>query len=120
MQLSFSDLRTKEVVNTTDGKKLGKVCDLVFCYPENRVLGIVVPGGKGFGFRRGEVFIDLKCIAKLGEDVILVNVPPFGKSAKNADRGKPREERAYPTAPPPAYGAEFGETPSRRTYDEYE
>ena len=41
METSFSELRTKEVINTADGRRLGKVCDLVFCYPENRVLGIV-------------------------------------------------------------------------------
>ena len=33
MELSFSELRTKEVVNTNDGRRLGKVCDIVFCYP---------------------------------------------------------------------------------------
>ena len=49
MEMSFSELRTKEVVNTADGRRLGKVCDLVFCYPENRLIGIVAPGGKGFG-----------------------------------------------------------------------
>ena len=50
MELSFSELRTKEVVNTQDGRKLGKVCDVVLCYPENRWLGIVAPNGHGFGF----------------------------------------------------------------------
>ena len=38
METSFSELRTKEVINTADGRRLGKVCDLVFCYPENRIL----------------------------------------------------------------------------------
>lgn len=125
MQLSFSDLRTKEVINVTDGKKLGKVCDLVFCYPENKVLGIVVPGGKGLSFRRGEVFIELKCISKMGEDVILVNVPPFGKGGKPQERGKgqPRvctpPPSPPPPPPPPQYG-EFWEGPPRRSYEEYE
>ena len=57
MELSFSDLRVKEVINTQDGKRLGKVCDLVFCYPENKILGLVVPGGKSFAFKREELFI---------------------------------------------------------------
>ena len=74
MELSFSDLRTKEVVNTQDGRKLGKVCDIVLCYPENRWLGIVAPGGRSFGFKRNSVFIDLKHIIKIGEDVVLVDV----------------------------------------------
>ena len=73
MELSFSELRAKEVVNTQDGRKLGKVCDLVLCYPENRWLGIIVPGNRGFG-RKNELFIELKNIVKIGEDVVLVNV----------------------------------------------
>ena len=73
MELSFSELRAKEVVNTQDGRKLGKVCDLALCYPENRWIGIVVPGNRGFGRKNG-LFIELKNIIKIGEDVVLVNV----------------------------------------------
>ena len=74
MEFTFSDLRRKEVVNTQDGRKLGKACDVVLCYPENRWIGIVVPGENGFFQKRNELFIDLKHIVKIGEDVILVNV----------------------------------------------
>ncbi len=73
MEMSFSDLRTKEVINTNDGRRLGKVCDIVFCYPENRVIGIVAPGGKGFSIWKNEQFIDMKNIVKIGDDVVLVN-----------------------------------------------
>lgn len=73
MEMNFSELRAKEVINTQDGRKLGRVCDLVLCYPENRWLGIVVPGARGFG-RKNELFIELKNVVKIGEDVILVNV----------------------------------------------
>ena len=75
MELSYNELRKKEVVNTLDGKKLGRICDLVFCYPENRVLGFVVPGGRSFGLRREEYFVEMKNIVRIGEDVILVNIP---------------------------------------------
>ena len=74
MELSFSELRAKEVVNTQDGRKLGRVCDLVFCYPENRVIGLVVPDNKSF-FKKEEKFVAMKDIARIGEDVILVNLP---------------------------------------------
>lgn len=74
MELSFLELKRKEVVNAVDGKKLGRVSDIVFCYPEARVLGFVVPGSKAFGFKKEEYFIDLKNIIKIGADVILVNV----------------------------------------------
>ena len=73
MELGFSELRAKEVVNTQDGKKLGKVCDILLCYPENRWIGLVVPSGRGFG-KKTEIFIELRNIVKIGEDVILVNI----------------------------------------------
>jgi YlmC/YmxH family sporulation protein len=100
MELTFSDLRSKEVVNTLDGRKLGKVCDLVFCYPENRILGIVVPGSRAFGFKREEYFIDMKNIVKIGTDVILVNI---GFSKKT---------------PPPK--AQVCPPEQRRSFEEYE
>lgn len=107
MELSFSDLRLKEVVNTQDGKKLGKVCDLVFCYPENRIIGIVVPGGKTFAFKREQLFIDLRNVVKIGDDVILVNVA----SARKCPPAKSRAS-VCPTPPMPDN--------CRRSYEEYE
>ena len=73
MELSFSELRAKEVVNTQDGRKLGRICDLVLCYPENKWIGVIVPGNRGFG-KKNELFIEMKNIIKIGEDVVLVNV----------------------------------------------
>ena len=84
MELSFSELRAKEVINTQDGRKLGKVCDISLCYPENKWLGVVVPGGKGFG-KKNNLFIELKNIVRIGEDVILVNV---GMPKKDVDKCK--------------------------------
>lgn len=109
MELSFSQLRTKEVVNTQDGRKLGKVCDIVLCYPENRWLGIVAPNGRG-GWKKNGLFIDLKNIVKIGEDVILVNV------------GLPKKQGGKkgfvpPQPPPPPSDGGFNE---RRSYEEYE
>ena len=94
MELSYNELRKKEVVNTNDGKKMGRVCDLIFCYPENRVLGFVVPGSRAFGLKKEEYFIDLKNIVKIGEDVILVNVGgrcqrPVGKNCAPNGGGGP-------------------------------
>ncbi|MBQ9113940.1 MAG: YlmC/YmxH family sporulation protein [Clostridia bacterium] len=107
MELSFSELRAKEVVNTQDGKKLGKVCDVALCYPENRWLGIVVPNGRGFAFKKNELFIDLKHIVKIGEDVILVNIglPRKQNACKNERGGAP--------VPPPNIGG-------GRNYEEFE
>ena len=74
MEISFSELRTKEVINTQDGRKLGKVSDILLCYPENRWVGLIVPNGRGGCFKKQELLIDLKNIVRIGEDVILVNV----------------------------------------------
>ena len=104
MELTFSELRAKEVVNTQDGKKLGKASDVVLCYPENRWLGIVVPGGRSWGCKKNDLFIDLKHIVKIGEDVILVNV---GVPCKNTGKGS-----ACPPRPNPCGGG--------RNFEEYE
>ena len=64
METSFQELKKKEAVNILDGKRLGKVCDVVFTYPEGRVQGIVVPGGRGFHWGRGDLFIELRQIKK--------------------------------------------------------
>lgn len=136
MELSFSSLRTKEVVNTKDGRKLGRVCDVALCYPENRWLGIVVPGTKGWGRKKNELFIDLKQIVKIGEDVILVNIGlPRGKeSEKSGISG--RSESCPPSghvcasncmpngapngAPPPRGGGGYVAELLGRNFEEYE
>ena len=90
MEFSFSELRAKEVVNTQDGRKLGKVCDVLLCYPENRWVGFIVPNGRGFGARKQELFIELKNIVKIGEDIILVNVGlPCKQTGEKCGRGMP-------------------------------
>ena len=71
MELTFSELRAKEVINMQDGRKLGKVCDIVLCYPENRWIGIVAPNGSAFGFKKNGLFIELRNIVKIGEDVLI-------------------------------------------------
>lgn len=72
MEITFSQLRAKEVINTQDGRKLGKVCDVALCYPENKWVGIVAPNGSLFS--KNGLYIEMKHIVKIGEDVILVNV----------------------------------------------
>ena len=86
METSYCELHRKEAVNLTDGKRLGRVSDVVFTYPEGRVQGIVVPGGRGFRWGRAEIFIDLKCIKKIGVDVILVDIRSAPKPEKRANK----------------------------------
>lgn len=113
MEISFSELRAKEVVNTQDGRKLGRVCDVVLCYPENRWIGLVVPSGRGFG-KRQELFLELRHIVKIGEDVILVNVGlPHGQKCNKRNHGMPV---------PPQQGGNCGgmNGNSGRNFEEFE
>jgi len=82
--MTLSDLRQKDVINTRDGRSLGKVIDLEFCLCDGRVTAIVVPGSqRPFSMfhvgrmLRGEtevLIIPWEMICKIGDDVILVDV----------------------------------------------
>lgn len=81
MESSFLELRCKEVVNVIDGRKLGHIIDMAFDLCSGRVLGIVVPGEKtGWNIFKNssQLFIPFGCIGKIGEDTILVELPPQG------------------------------------------
>ena len=79
-ELSFCELRTKQVVNVIDGKVLGRICDIIFSRGGARVLGFVVPGDCGFHIfkRKGDMFVPFERIVRIGIDVILVELKPFG------------------------------------------
>lgn len=78
MRVSLSELRVKDVVNTRDGKRLGKVMDIEFDERDGRVDALVVPGEFKVGnMLRGEkcgIVIPWQRICKIGENVILVEL----------------------------------------------
>lgn len=115
MELTFTELRSKEVVNTQDGRKLGRIFDMVFCWPENRWLGVVVPNGKVFCSKKQELFIELKNIVKIGEDVVLVNVGlPKKENCGKRGHGMPVSQQ------PRQHDVGFDGLPNRRNYEEFE
>ena len=130
MELTFSELRAKEVINVVDGRKLGKACDVVLCYPENRWIGLVVPNKSGFSFKKNGLFIDLKNIVKIGEDVILVNVGSTEKpSEKPSDKRPcspcqanrpPVRPSDYPPTPPPYPPNNRNGFSTARSFEDYE
>lgn len=74
-EISFCELRKKEVVNAADGSRLGHIVDMIISVEHKTALGIVAPGRRsGFFGKEQTVFIPLGCIIKIGEDVILVNI----------------------------------------------
>ncbi len=73
--LTFTALRCKDIVNSTDGKRLGKAVDIVFDTSSGRVKGIVAPFSKKSWCGKGQdIFIPFKCILKFGEDIVLVDL----------------------------------------------
>lgn len=78
--MSLSELRTKDVVNTRDGRRLGKVMDIEFNPCDGQVQALVVPGDfKVAQMLRGEkcgVVVPWGSICRIGENVILVDIDP--------------------------------------------
>jgi YlmC/YmxH family sporulation protein len=77
MELSFCDLRCKDVVNICDGKNLGNINDMIIDSTCGRVIGIVVPASKNFfNFFKSnnDIFIPYNRICKIGKDIILVDI----------------------------------------------
>lgn len=75
--MRFSELQQKEVINTTNCKCLGCVCDLEFDEKDGCIQSIVIPGpGKWFGCvgRDFEFCIPWCNIVKIGPDIILVDI----------------------------------------------
>ena len=118
MELSFHNLKQKDVINISDGTNLGKVSDISVSFPEYNWLGITVPGCKGFKLtNKRETFIPVKLIVQVGEDAVLVKTeekcppcpPPKGKC--------PPPPCPPPRPPKPRYNQENND---RRDYGEYE
>ena len=79
--LNTADIRNKEVINIYDGKSMGFVCDIEINLKEGRIDGIVLPGDKSFmrifGKDTNDFVIKWKYVRPVGDDVILVDVPPI-------------------------------------------
>jgi YlmC/YmxH family sporulation protein len=72
-----SDFRQKEVINVSDGKRLGFVSDVEIDLESGRIEAIILPGvGKLFGLlgKENEFVIPWDKIRKIGEDIILVDL----------------------------------------------
>lgn len=72
-----SDFRQKEVINVSDGKRLGFVSDVEIDVESGKVEAVILPGvGKLFGLlgKDNEFVIPWEKIIKIGEDIILVDL----------------------------------------------
>lgn len=128
MEYSFSDLRQKDVINVTDGKHLGRVCDMKFTFPENKIIGFTVTGSKSFKFSRQEIFVPVSDVQKIGKDAVLVNLsdgcpkpPKPPKPPRPPHCPPPFAPNCPPDCPPNCPPDRPPQPPyDRRSYDEYE
>ena len=74
MEMSYTDLRAKEVVNLQNGARMGKIIDMIIDSNGKSVLGLVVPGARKIFRSSEDVFIPWCNIAKIVNDVILVSL----------------------------------------------
>lgn len=79
VEVSFCELRAKMVINVVDGKALGRIADIVFSRENAKVIGVVVPGDKGFHLwgRKNELFVPYDRIMRIGLDAVLVELRPM-------------------------------------------
>ena len=72
----MSDLQAKDIVNTKDGKRIGRICDLVV-NERGEILYLVVEPTKilkRYASFTSETNIKFEQIVKFGSDVILVEL----------------------------------------------
>jgi YlmC/YmxH family sporulation protein len=75
MMVKISEFQIKDVVNVSDGKKLGNIGDIEINLSTGKIEAVVISGnGKVLGFfgREEDIIIPWKNIIKIGHDVILV------------------------------------------------
>ncbi len=100
MELTFSELKKRDVINLADGRCLGRITDIKLSFPDGRLIGIIVPGRRVRRFLcffdKTEMYIDERKIVKIGGDVILVDV----KCESSSGEKRP-PSHCPPPCPPP-------------------
>ncbi len=107
MELTYSELAKKDVINIADGRCLGKIKDAKFKFPQGVLIGIFIPARKNKGFfwflDKSTLYIDVSKIVKIGGDVILVNISCGDNCSPSTKVGKepPPKCPPPPACPPP-------------------
>lgn len=74
-ELTYCELKRREVINGCDGSRMGHILDLVFCADSGKIKGVILPYGKRGIFQKSQdLFVPWSCIQKIGEDVIIVEI----------------------------------------------
>ncbi len=76
MNCSVNELRAKEVINVSDGARLGYVSDVEIDLNDGKLLALIVPGAyrlMGFLGKEEDLVIKWENIKKIGDDVIIID-----------------------------------------------
>ena len=79
------DLQKKEVINLSNGRRLGFVYDVEVDLEQGSVISVVVPGQNRFFrlfWKYEEFVIPFDQIKKIGDDIILVEMDEIHKKIK--------------------------------------
>ena len=72
--MTFSELKKKDMICIGDGRVIGRACDVVLDPATGQALGLIVCGGCGiFRSEKSQMEIPWRQIACIGDDVILVS-----------------------------------------------
>ncbi len=76
VNMSFSELRNKEVINIHDGSLLGSICDVEFNSCSGEISAIVLPGNGILASLspKNRIIIPWCDIERIGKDTVLVKV----------------------------------------------
>ena len=73
--MTYCELKRREVINGSDGRRMGHIIDMIFSVGDGKIKGIILPYGKrGLFGKSQDLFVPWQCIQKIGEDVILVEI----------------------------------------------
>ncbi len=86
--IKASELMEKEVVNVTDGKKIGMIIDFEVDLNKGKINAVIVPDGDrimGLFSKETEHEIRWNHIKKIGEDIILIEIKDNNESFTSTD-----------------------------------
>ena len=75
MECSINDLKSKEVIDTHTGNRLGFVYDVEIDVNSGRLVALIIPGGyrfMGMFGKDNDHIIKWEQIKKIGDDIILI------------------------------------------------
>ena len=92
--VKISELRMREVINISDGRRLGPIKDIDINLEEGRINAIIMPfpGARLVNLfsRENEIVIPWEKIIRIGIDVILVELPATQETRSGYYYGKER------------------------------